>query len=154
MKKAILAAVLLGALANIAGAQTVDTKFAALTIWYGQLSGIADKWNETFMGPNATESPTSEQAQNVRAILDEQMKFFVQCALTYKVEGDTCDAQLRFKAVSHEIAVANWQLKYGMRALPPNVMAEASAKSQAIKAEGDKLKKEVEKCFGDEGIRF
>jgi hypothetical protein len=135
-----LGLVLAVAAQTVEGPEKVDSKFVVLLTWAQDLEQKSTNWNT-----NCGQSPKIG-CNEFRDMLTRQMQAFIDMALTYRIEGSGCDAELRMKTIAHEIRVNRWNLKYGGQQSTDEGRSEAAE----IEAETAPLSKAIKDCMGRE----
>ncbi len=140
--KRILACLLIGAGLCFGGLclaqeDTIDAKFTALMLWAVNLHQNEIKWNEI-----CSQNPAAEQCGDIRLVLIEQYKYFVECAKRYSISGDDCTAKMRVRWTTHETRVFSWNIDCMLTTKAPACVKEYNAIQDELK----QLEKDTEDC--------
>lgn len=137
MRKLIAGLLLLCASAIFAQ-EAIDAKYVALLSWAQELSQRAQNWNET-----CKEDGRAEGCQMVRLILNEQFKYFIECANRYSVTGTNCRAATREHVIKHEVRLFTWNLLCVGQETPDK---DCESTGVAIIDEEEQIQKEITQC--------
>ena len=122
--------------------QQIDAKFLALALWHAQLNSAARAYNAQCAGNEAHEG-----CLEIKAVLTEQMKYFVTCANRYKdLSGDQdCKAALRPAIIKTFVDSFNWNIE-----CMDVHSAQCGERQAKIDKERNDVQAKVNTCGGEE----
>jgi hypothetical protein len=141
MKKAIFAGILF--IASALFADILDTKYAALIHWSSKLADDAHDWNER------CHEQKQDGCDEIKSILFEEFRFFIECAKRYSDEGTDCRAKMREKVIAHEVRRAQWNINCGAVSKASKEGIACGKDLEALDAEEQALENAGKDCTGD-----
>jgi hypothetical protein len=127
--------------AQMGPSESIDAKFVALSQWSEELTASATTFNKL-----CDKDPDMEGRPEIRAVLTEQFKYFIMCALRYSSIGDDCRAKLRERVVAHSVRQFTWNINCVGVKMGKDDAASCEKEMTAFKQESEQLQKEIDTC--------
>jgi hypothetical protein len=125
------------ALAKLAFAQSIDTKYLALMVWANQINKDSIQWDAQC----DVDKPNPE-CEIVHKVMLEQMRFFIECANRYQTDGNSCGDKMRGRVITHDIKLFSWNIDCSGQDKSPTCDQRAAA----VDAEQKQLEKDMDAC--------